>query len=76
MTDISPVKWGLSPFFVSNLAYHGWGTVCDTDLKAGTQVMSKGQKSNKEAKKLPGMTPKEKKAAKKAKKDQKGRMGE
>ena len=38
--------------------------------------MSKEQKSNKEAKKQPGMTPKEKKAAKKAKKDQKGRMGE
>ena len=73
MTDISPVKWGLSPLF---LAYHDWRNVCDIDLNAGTQVMSKGQKSNKEAKKQPGMTPKEKKAAKKAKKDQKGRMGE
>jgi len=58
------------------LAYHGWGTVYDIDLNAGRQAMSKGQKSNKEAKKQPGMTPKEKKAAKKAKKDQKGRMGE
>ena len=58
------------------LAYHGWGNVCDIDLKAGAVAMSKGQKSNKEAKKQPGMTPKEKKAAKKAKKDQKGRMGE
>lgn len=38
--------------------------------------MSKPQKSNKEAKKQPGMTPKEKKAAKKAKKDDKGRIGE
>ncbi len=38
--------------------------------------MSKERKSNKEAKKLPAMTPKEKKAAKKAKKDDKGRMGE
>ena len=38
--------------------------------------MSKGQKSNKEAKKQPGMTPKEKKAAKKAKKNQKSRIGE
>ncbi len=38
--------------------------------------MSKERKSNKEAKKLPAMTPKEKKAAKKAKKDDKGRLGE
>ena len=60
----------------SNLAYHDWRNVRDIDFNAGTEVMSKGQKSNKEAKKLPGMTPKEKKAAKKAKKEQKGRMGE
>ncbi len=39
-------------------------------------VMGKEQKSNKEAKKQPGMTPKEKKAAKKAKKNEKGRIGE
>ena len=38
-------------------------------------VMGKEQKSNKEAKKLPGMTPKEKKAAKKAKKNEENRMG-
>ena len=37
-------------------------------LQAGEKVMSKGQKSNKEAKKLSVLTPKEKKAAKKAKK--------
>jgi hypothetical protein len=38
--------------------------------------MSREQKSNKETKKLPGMTAKEKKAAKKAKKNDRGRMGE
>lgn len=38
--------------------------------------MSKIPKSNKEAKKQPGMTPKEKKAAKKAKKLDSGRIGE
>ena len=38
--------------------------------------MSKGQKSNNETKKVPVMTAKEKKAAKKAKKNQKGRIGE
>lgn len=37
--------------------------------------MGKEQKSNKEAKKQPGMTAKEKKAAKKAKKNEKSRMG-
>ena len=35
--------------------------------------MSKEQKSNKEGKKKPAMTPKEKKAAKKSKKESKGR---
>jgi len=45
-------------------------------LKAGENVMSKGQKSNKETKKVPAMTAKEKKAAKKAKKNEKRRMGE
>ena len=45
-------------------------------LKAGEKVMSKGQKSNKETKKVPIMTPKEKKAAKKAKKNERGRIGE
>jgi hypothetical protein len=45
-------------------------------LKAGENVMSKGQKSNKETKKVPAMTAKEKKAAKKAKKNQRGRIGE
>jgi len=34
-------------------------------------MMSKEQKSNKEAKKKPAMTPKEKKAAKKARKESK-----
>ena len=38
--------------------------------------MSKEQKSNKEAKKVPVMTAKEKKAAKKAKKNQRERIGE
>jgi hypothetical protein len=38
-------------------------------LVAGEKVMSKGQKSNKETKKVPVMTAKEKKAAKKAKKN-------
>ena len=38
--------------------------------------MSRERKSNKETKKKPGMTPKEKKAAKKAKKDERGRIGE
>ena len=37
--------------------------------------MSKEQRSNKEAKKQPAMTAKEKKAAKKAKKDERVRMG-
>ena len=38
--------------------------------------MGKEQKSNKEGKKQPAMTPKEKKAAKKAKKNERQRMGE
>ena len=38
--------------------------------------MSKGQKSNKETKKAPAMTAKEKKAAKKAMKNEIQRMGE
>lgn len=42
----------------------------------GTKVMGKERKSNKEAKKQPGMTAKEKKAAKKAKKNEKARIGE
>jgi hypothetical protein len=37
--------------------------------------MGREQKSNKETKKQAGMTPKEKKAAKKAKKNEKSRMG-
>ncbi len=37
----------------------------------GVKMMSKEQKGNKEAKKKPTMTPKEKKLAKKAKKDSK-----
>jgi hypothetical protein len=38
--------------------------------------MGKEQKSNKETKKQPGMTAKEKKAAKKAKKNERSRIGE
>jgi hypothetical protein len=38
--------------------------------------MGREQKSNKETKKVPGMTAKEKKAAKKAKKNDRGRIGE
>ena len=38
--------------------------------------MGKERKSNKETKKLPGMTAKEKKAAKKAKKNERARIGE
>jgi len=41
-------------------------------LKAGEKVMSKGQKSSKETKKVPVMTAKEKKA----KKNETGRIGE
>lgn len=51
------------------------GSICDIDLQAGAEVMSKEQKSNKEARKKPAMTAKEKKAAKKAKKNERGRMG-
>jgi hypothetical protein len=43
---------------------------------AGETVMSKEQKSNKETRKAPRMTAKEKKAAKKAKKEERGRMGQ
>ena len=45
-------------------------------LDAGDEAMSKEQKSNKETKKVPMMTAKEKKAAKKEKKNQRGRMGQ
>ena len=45
-------------------------------LKAGEKVMSKGQNSKKETKKEPAMTAKEKKAAKKAKKNERARIGE
>jgi hypothetical protein len=38
--------------------------------------MSRERKSNKETRKVPGMTAKEKKAAKKAKKNERGRIGE
>ena len=38
--------------------------------------MGKERKSNKETKKMPGMTPKEKKAAKRARKNGRGRVGE
>jgi hypothetical protein len=38
--------------------------------------MGKEQKSNKETKKKPGMTAKERKAAKKAKKNERSRIGE
>ncbi len=39
---------------------------------SGVNTMSREQKSNKEAKKKPAMTPKEKKAAKKSRKQSKG----
>lgn len=38
-------------------------------------IVSKEQRSKKETKKKPAMTPKEKKAAKKAKKNEKARLG-
>jgi len=38
--------------------------------------VSKERKSNKETRKIPGMTAKEKKTAKKAKKNERGRIGE
>ena len=47
-----------------------------SQFKAGAKVMGKERKSNKEAKKAPGMTAKEKKAAKKAKKNERGRVGQ
>ena len=40
------------------------------------KIMGKEQKSNKETKKVAAMTPKEKKAAKKAKKNERGRIGQ
>lgn len=45
-------------------------------IQTGAIVMGKERKSHKETKKQPGMTAKEKRAAKKAKKNEKGRMGE
>jgi len=47
-----------------------------SQFKAGAKVMGKERKSNKEAKKAPGMTAKEKKAAKKAKKNERDRVGQ
>jgi hypothetical protein len=47
-----------------------------SQFKAEANAMSKERKSNKETKKAPVMTPKEKKAAKKAKKNERGRIGE
>ncbi len=43
-----------------------------TQQSAGVETMSKEQRSNKEDKKKPAMTPKEKKAAKKARKESRG----
>jgi len=40
------------------------------------KIVSKEQRSKKETKKKPAMTPKEKKAAKKAKKNERARLGE
>ena len=55
----------------------GSTTIIDSDTKTAEEnIMGKERKSNKEAKKTPGMTPKEKKAAKKAKKNERGRIGE
>ena len=47
----------------------------DTHQSLGAKNMSKEQKSNKENKKKPAMTPKEKKAAKKSKKESNGFLG-
>lgn len=47
-----------------------------SQINAEATVMSKERKSNKEAKKMPGMTAKEKRAAKKVKKSERGRIGE
>jgi hypothetical protein len=58
-----------------NFRYGVFG-IWANDVHSRRYVMSKGQKSNKEAKKVPVMTAKEKKAAKKAKKNQRGRIGE
>jgi hypothetical protein len=44
--------------------------------KVRNELVSKEQRSKKETKKKPAMTPKEKKAAKKAKKDEKNRIGQ
>jgi len=49
---------------------------CLTWQKQRNKIVSKEQRSKKEAKKKPAMTPKEKKAAKKAKKNERGRIGE
>ena len=46
-----------------------------TSIQHKGQIMGKGKDSKKETKKQPAMTPKEKKAAKRAKKDEKARMG-
>jgi hypothetical protein len=46
-----------------------------SQFKAEANAMSKERKSNKETKKVPVMTAKEKKAAKKAKKNERGRIG-
>jgi hypothetical protein len=43
---------------------------------SGVRSMSKEQKSNKETKKKPALTPKEKKAAKKSKKESKNVFGQ
>jgi hypothetical protein len=56
------------------IAYQEGHRQCPT-LKAG-KIMSKERNSKKEAKKKAAMTPKEKKAAKKAKKNERGRVGE
>jgi hypothetical protein len=46
-----------------------------TQIRAGDTPMSKEQRSNKEKKKIAALTPKEKRAAKKAKKEKKGLLG-
>lgn len=67
---------------VDQQAYHSGGAIggisnsAPSQLKVGAKAMSREQKSNKETKKEPSMTAKEKKAAKKAKKNERGRIGE
>ena len=61
---------------VGRFIFYGRAFSCIVVAIKRGKAMSREQKSNKETKKQPGMTAKEKKAAKKAKKNEKSRMGE